>query len=139
MTEDKLNKSEKETMDRLIAETRDKLNKYRVMLAVMSFGLFVIVAYMTYTYWINPNISHLTSMVIGGQFYTVIGAVFTIFGALSKTSTIALMSMTRWDSNNRLFYELMKSRMSAIIGISFVGGGFLIQAIAILINETIGL
>ena len=53
-------------------------------------------------------------------------------GAFSSPSTLGLMSMTRLDSNPKLFAELMKSRLSAIVGVYFIVGGFSIQAAVML-------
>ncbi|HEX73825.1 MAG TPA: hypothetical protein G4N93_01565 [Dehalococcoidia bacterium] len=42
------------------------------------------------------------------------------------------MSMTRLCGNPKLFAELMKSRLSAIVGVYFILGGFSIQAAVML-------
>ena len=139
MKKDVLSKSERETMDQMVKKTKNELNKYKSVIAVTSSAVFIIIAYMTYIYWMNPNVAHLTSIIIGGQLFIVVGAAVSLKGAISSPSTIALMSMTRWDGNPSLFLGLMKSRLAAITGISFIGFGFLVQAVAMLVNEVIGI
>ena len=136
MVNDELSKTEKETMERFINETKAKLRKHKVGLIIKASIFFIPIACMTYTHWMNPDITRLTSILIGGQFYAIMGAIFTILGALSKTSTITLMSTTRWNGNPTLFYELMKSRETTIMGLSFIGLGFLMQALGMLLIST---
>jgi hypothetical protein len=139
MENDRLSKSETRTLNWLIKETKDKLKQQKMILTITSGLVFVAIAILIYSYWINPNLSNLTSIIIGGQLYTVYGAVLSATGAFTKISTIGLMSMARWDGNPKLFYELRKSSMASIVGICFIGFGFLIQSIGMIINEFVGL
>ena len=84
-------------------------------------------------YWIRPDATYSTALLIGGQLYALVGSLLLIIGALSSPSTLGLMCMTRAGGNSQLFAELMKSRFSAIVGVCFVVGGFSIQAAVTLV------
>lgn len=61
------------------------------------------------------------------------GALLLALGAFSSPSTLGLMSMTRLDGNSKLFAELMKSRLSAIVGVYFIVSGLFIQGLAMVV------
>ena len=85
-------------------------------------------------YWNRPTVAYSTSLLIGGGLYALWGALLLAVGAVSSPSTLGLMSMTRIDGNSKLFMELMKSRFSAIVGVSFIVGGFSIQLFGTLLS-----
>jgi hypothetical protein len=139
MTNSGLNENEKEILEWFIKETGISLRRFRIKIRGFAVVLFVIIASMTFYLWTIDNATHISSILIGGLFYAVFGAVLTVVGSLSKPSTLAQMSMTKIGGNPNLFYELMKSREKTFIGLSLIGLGFLMQALGMLLNETIGL
>lgn len=126
-----------EYYDSLIKETKPRLNKYKQVVVIVSIAVFMIIAYLVYSYWMRPSVAHFTSIVIGAQFYSLYGALLLSLGAIAKPYTLALMSMTITGCNADLFTALMKSRFTARIGISFVVFGFLVSGIVMLLNEII--
>jgi hypothetical protein len=136
-----LTKEGKDIMNRLIEETRPQLNKLKLALTAVSSLAFVLIAWVTYSYWAGKygSISHTTSLILGGQLFTLFGAGLTAAGASYNTSTITLMSMTKLEANPDLFYELRKTSILTRWGLYSISFGFLVQAASMILNETIGL
>lgn len=134
-------KEEKDIMSYLIAETKLKLRNLKVTLLGLSILLILFIAWVTYNYWTGNygNVSHVTSLLIGGLFYSFCGALITTYFTFSKNTTIAKMSIAKSDGNPTFFYELMKFKLATRVGLSFITFGFLVQASAIIINDVLSL
>jgi len=128
---------EERVYESLMKAAKPRLTKYKWGVIIISIGIFILISYLVYGYWVRPSISHFTSAVIGAQFYSLYGALLLSLGAIAKPYTLALMSMTRVGYNTDLFTELMKSRFIARIGIGFVVFGFLVNGIVMVLNEII--
>jgi len=127
-----MSEGERETYDLLVNQTKPEINKHRRWVIIGSTVIFLLVLITIVRFWIIPTVTITTSLLIGGQLYALWGALLLVLGAVSSPPTLGLMSMTKYDGNSKLFAELMKSRFSAIVGISFIVGGFSIQAVALL-------
>ena len=125
-----LTKEEEDVMNLLTSETKPRWRRLILTLSVVLLVLSLFIAWVTYDYWVGKygNVSHITSLLIGGQLYTLLGAALTATGASYKTTTITLMSITRVDANPNLFYELRKTSIFTQVGLYFIGFGFLVQA-----------
>ena len=130
MKGNQMSDSERETYTRFVNETKPALKRYQRGVIIISIVVFLVVLGVIIWYWIRPTITYSTSLSIGGQLYALWGALLLALGAISTPSTLGLISMTRWDGNAKLFAELMKSRFSAIVGVSFIVGGFSIQSLS---------
>ena len=128
MMGNQMSDSERETYTRFVNETKPEINRYQRKVIIGSVVIFLIVLGAIIWYWISPTVAYSTSLLIGGQLYALYGALLLAVGAFSSPSILALMSMTRWDGNSKLFAALMMSRFSARVGIYFIVGGFSIQA-----------
>ena len=124
---------ERETYTRFVNETKPELKRYQYKVIIASIVVFLVVLGIIIWYWNRPTVAYSTSLLIGGGLYALYGALLLVVGAVSSSTTLGLMSMTRWDGNPKLFAELMKSRFSAIVGVSFIVGGFSIQASVMLL------
>jgi len=128
MKDDQMSDSERETYTRFVKETKPALKRYQCKVIIGSIVVFLVVLGVIVWYWISPTVTYSASLLIGGQLYALYGALLLAVGAFSSPSILALMSMTRWDGNSKLFAALMRSRFSARVGIYFIVGGFSIQA-----------
>lgn len=127
MKTNQLSDQEKKTYDWLISKTQPEISKYQRGVVVISAIVFLAIVVGVINYWINPTVSHSTSLLIGGQLCTLYGGLLLAMGAFSSPSTLALLSMTRWNGNPSLFASLVKVRFAAMVGVCFVVGGFAIQ------------
>ncbi len=134
-----LSKKERNTMDRFIKETKPRVNKVKSLLIVGSIGVSLVIALLTRSYWVGGNISYTTSLIIGGQLFTLYGAALAAAGATYRTTAMTLMSMTRYDGNPELFYQLTKTTLFTKTGFYFLTFGLLVQAASMILNEAIGL
>ena len=133
MKDNKMSDGERETYARFANETKLELKRHRSKVTIASTVVFLAVLGIIVWYWMRPTVTYSTSLSIGGQFYALYGALLLALGAVSSPSTLGLMSMTRWDGNSKLFAELMKSRLSAVVGIYFIVSGFFIQGLAMVV------
>ena len=136
MKSNQMSDSERETYTRFVKETKPVLKRYQCKVIIASIVVSLVVLGVIIWYWNRPTVAYSTSLLIGGGLYALWGALLLALGAVSSPSTLGLMSMTRWDGNSKLFMELMKSRFSAIVGVSFIVGGFSIQSICMLLLGT---
>ncbi len=133
MKNNQMNEGERETYTWLVNETKPALKRHRCKVVIASIVVFLAVLGVIVWYLIRPAVPISTSLSIGGQLYALWGALLLVLGAVSSPFTLGQMSMTRWDGNAKLFAELMKSRLSAIVGVYFIVGGFSIQASAMVV------
>ncbi len=138
---EELNEKEKNLMDHLVTITKPKIHLINTTLIACTILLFGFISWLVYQYWTGKygQISHVTSLILGGQLVALYGASVTAVGASYKTKRAALMSITKRDSNPVLFYELIKTKIFTQWGFYILGIGFLIQAISMILNESIGL
>lgn len=132
MKNSEMSETERENCAQLIAETKPATKRHRHRLTIASIVAFLAVLGLTIWYWIRPDITCSTSLSPTGHLYGLYGALLLVVGAVSKPSTIALMSMTRYGHNSKLFTELMNSRLNARVGVMFVVVAFSIHAATIL-------
>ena len=136
MKANQMSDSEREIYTRFVKETKPEIKRYKRKVIIGSTVVSLVVLGIIIWYWNRPTVAYSTSLLIGGGLYALWGALLLALGAFSSPSTLGLMSMTRWDGNSKLFMELMKSRFSAIVGVSFIVGGFSIQSICMLLLGT---
>ena len=136
MKANQMSDGERETYAWLVNKTKPEINRYQHRVIISSIVVFLVVFGVIVWYWIRPTVAYSTSLLIGGGLYALYGALLLVVGAVSSPTTLGLMSMTRWDGNPKLFAELMKSRFSAIVGVSFIVGGFPIQSVSMLLFGT---
>ena len=136
MRVNQMSEGERETYEWLVNKTKPELKRHQYKVVIGSIVVFLVVLGIVIWYWIMPPLAHSTSLLIGGQLYALWGALLLARGAWSSPPTLGLMSMTRWDGNSKLFMKLMKSRFNAVVGISFIVGGFSIQSICMLLFGT---
>jgi hypothetical protein len=129
-----MNDQESKTYAWLLNETKPELGRHRRRVVIGSILASLAILCFIKCYWLTPTLTDSTRLVIGGQFYALFGALLLAIGAISRPSTLGLMSMTRLNGNPKLFAELMKSRFSARVGIGFVVGGFLMQGLVMIIS-----
>lgn len=127
---------EKTTYDRWVSETKPEIDRYRRRLVIMSVVISIGLGGLIMSYWLGRGVTYTTSVTIGGYFYALYGALLLALQAFSRPHTLALMSMTRVNGNPRLFAQLMKSRLSAQVGICFIAAGFCFQGVATLLSGT---
>ena len=132
MKANQMSDGERKTYVWLVNETKPELKRHQCEVIIASTVVFLVVLGVMIWYGIRPTVAYSTSLLIGGQLYSLYGALLLALGAVSSPSTLGLISMARWDGNPKLFAELMKSRFSALVGISFIMCGFTIQALAML-------
>ncbi len=132
MRGNQMSDEEREIYTTLLNIAKPDINRHRRKVIIRSIVAFLAVVVIIIWYWNRPTVAYSTSLSLGGQFYALWGALLVVLAALSSPSTLGLMSMTRWDGNSKLFAELMKSQFSALVGISFIICGFIIQALAML-------
>lgn len=139
--EPKLNKKENEIMNDLVILAKPRLRRVKNYFIFSLILIFVIISWVTYQYWVGNygNISHVTTLIIAGQLFTLYGAAITAAGVTYKTERAALMSITRRNANPVLFYELMRTKFLTTWGFRFLIFGFLIQASSMILNEAIGI
>ena len=125
---------ERKTYTMLLNIAKPEINRHRRKVIIGSIMVFLVVLFVMIWYWIGPTVTPSNSLIIGGQFYALWGALLLALGVVSSPLTLGLMSMTRVDFNSKLFAELMKSRFSAIVGVYFVVGGFLIQGLTMVVS-----
>ena len=128
MKYNQMSDEEREVYTELLNTAKPDINRHRSEVIIASIVVSLVVLGVIIWYWIRPTVSISTSLLIGGQLYALWGALLLALGAFSSPSTFGLMSMTRVGGNPKLFAELMKSRFSAIVGVSFIVIGFSIQA-----------
>ena len=133
MKSNQMGDSERETYTRFVKETKPVLKRYQCKVIIASIVVFLVVLGIIIWYCNRPTVAYSTSLLIGGGLYALWGALLLALGAFSSPTTLGLMSMTRFNGNSKLFAELMKSRFSAIVGVSFIVGGFSIQAAVTLV------
>ncbi len=136
MKANQMSDGERETYAWLLNKTRTELNKHRCKVIIASIVVFLVVLGIIVWYWNRPSVAYSTSLLIGGGLYALWGALLLALGIVSSPLTLGLMSMTRVGYNSKLFAELMKSRFAAIVGVSFIVGGFSIQSICMLLWGT---
>ena len=136
MKGNQMSEGERETYAWLVNETKPVLKRYRYKVIIASLVAFLTVLGIIIWYLNMPTVAYSTSLLIGGGLYALWGALLLALGAVSSPSTLGLMSMTRFNGNPKLFMELMKSRFCAIVGVSFIVGGFSIQSIDMLLFGT---
>ena len=136
MRVNQMSDEEREIYTTLLNIAKPVINRHRRRVISRSIVVFLAVLGVVILYWVRPTVSISTSLSLGGQLYALWGALLLAKGAFSSPSTFGLMSMTRVGDNSKLFMELMKSRFSAIVGISFIVGGFSIQSICMLLLGT---
>jgi len=127
MIDIQLSQNERDTYERLLKETEGEVRRYRRRVIGMSIVVALVIFALIRWYWIGPSIDHKTSLLIGGLFYAFYGGLLLALQAFSSPSTLALMSMSRFNGNSRLFAQLMKSGFSAKVGVCFIVAGFCIQ------------
>ena len=133
MKGNQMSDGERETYTRFVRETKPALKRYQCKVIIGSTVVFLtVLGIIIIWYWVRPTVSISTSLLIGGGLYALYGALLLALGAVSTPSTLGLMSMTRFDGNSKLFAELMKSRLSARVGIYFVVLGFSLQVLTML-------
>ena len=128
MTED-----EKKTYTKFVDESKQSINRYRWLVSIMSTVVFVAISSGIIELWMSPTVEHHTSLLIGGGLFSLYGALLLAVGVISKPEILALISMTYTGGNIRLFRQLMKVRLTAQVGIYFIVGGFLMQAVVMLV------
>ena len=133
MKANQMSDEEREIYITLLNVAKPDINRHRRKIIIGSIVVFLVVLGIIIWYWVRPTVSISTSLLIGGGLYALWGALLLALGAVSSSSALGLMSMTRVGGNSRLFAELMKSRFSAIVGVSFIVGGFSIQSICMLL------
>lgn len=138
MKANQMSKGERETYKWLVNKTKPELKRHQYKVVIRSIVVFLAVLGVIILYWLRPTVAYGTSLLIGGGLYALWGALLLALGAFSNPSTLGLMSMTRaedmaFDGNSKLFEELMKSRLSARVGIYFVVLGFFIQVLTMLV------
>lgn len=133
MKQDLLTDTEKETYARFVNESKRELKRFRVVVSILSSLVFITISYGIIQWWMSQNVAVDTSLVIGGALFSLYGALLLSLGAVSKPETVALMSMTRYDGNPKLFAQLMKARLSAQVGVYYIVGGVFIQSTTILV------
>ena len=136
MKYNQMSDEERKTYTWLVNKTKPEIKRYRRKVIIASIVVSLVVLGIIIWYWNRPTVAYSTSLLIGGGLYALWGALLLALGAVSSPSTLGLMSMTRWDGNSKLFMELMKSRFSAIVGVSFIVGGFSNQSICMLLLGT---
>ena len=136
MKSNQMSDSERETYTRFVKETKPVLKRYQCKVIIASIVVFLVVLGIIIWYCNMPTVAYSTSLLIGGGLYALWGALLLALGAFSSPTTLGLMSMARFNGNSKLFAELMKSRLSAIVGVSFIVGGFSIQSICMLLLGT---
>ena len=124
---------EREIYTSLLNITKSEISRYRCKVVIGSIVVFGAVLGGILWNWISATVAHITGLLIGGQFFTLYGALLLALGAVLRPSTLGLMSMTICGGNPKLFAALMKSRLSAIVGVYFIVGGVLIQSLAMVV------
>ena len=135
MKDSQMNKTEGETYVQLMDKTKLARRKHQHRLVIASIVVSLAVLRVTIWYWTKPNVAYSTSLSLAGHLCGLYGALLLAVGAVSKPSTIGLMSMTRYCYNSKLFTELMNSRLNARIGVIFIVIAFSIHSATILTLE----
>jgi hypothetical protein len=132
--DEELSEAEQTKKDWFIAITKNDLKKFELSLWVALFLVFFVIVYMSYGFWKNSSIEHLTTLLIAAQFMTVFGALLTVVGTFLGNSTITLLSIKHKSDDLRLFFSFMRSRSITEKGLIFVGLGFIVTILSMLIN-----
>lgn len=111
-------------------ETKPELKRYRYKLIIASVVVCLAGLGGMIGFCMMPTITCCDVLLIGGLFYSLCGAVILAVAAVSSKATIGLMCITFTGGNAELFVGFMKARFSAIVGVCFLVGGFLIHASA---------
>jgi hypothetical protein len=133
MKPEQMSDQEKKTYKWLVNEAQPSISKYQRKIAIISVVMFLIIVAAIWSWWVSPTVTISESLLLGGQLYSLYGGLLLAVGAFSSPSTLALLSMTRWNGNSSLFASLMNTRVAARVGVCFVVGGFAVQGATMLV------
>ena len=90
MKTDQMNDQERKTYTWFIDETKPERKKHLCRVIIASIIVFLIVLGMIIWYWTRSDVPHITSLSLGGQLYSLWGALLLALGAISKPSKLPM-------------------------------------------------
>ena len=115
----------------LLASLNTRIRKKKCSIITLGCVLGAIVLFI---FFLRFSTSWILTLQLSGLVSSFIGACFFAIGAIPSLKTIIEFSKTKWDINVDIMDSLIINRLSAIIGIMFVGVGYILLGVGICIS-----
>ena len=119
-----------EEIKTLLASSNIRIRRQKIHIIALGCLAGAIVLFM---FFLRFSTSWVLTLQLSGLVSSFIGASFLVIGAIPSIKTIIEFSKTKWDMNVDIMDSLFINRLSAIIGIVFVGVGYILQGVSICI------